>query len=109
MRKYLKNLILQKLLRMITEDDFLKYKDNQLFIGNKPLPVSDMRMLINEAETIQNMYLYKLLQNELAHIINSKIFLESQNFDDVWFGKGGLWILDIIKNKVANISKLEIK
>ena len=109
MFNWLKNLVLRNLLRTATEDEFLRYdeKTKKLMIGNDVLPDADARMLINEAETIQQMYLYKLLRKELTYILNQKIFEESSDFNNVWFGKGGLYFLDIYHNKILNLSKLE--
>lgn len=109
MRNWLKNLALRYLLRTVKEDEFLRYdeKTKKLMVGKDVLPDADARMIISEAETLKNMYLYRLLKNELTNILNQKIFDEANDFDNIWFHKGGLYFLDIYDKKVVNLSEME--
>ena len=109
MFNWFKNLALRYLLRTVKEDEFLRYdeKTEKLMAGKEVLPDADVRMVISEAETLKNMYLYRLLKNELTNVLNQKIFDEANDFDNIWFHKGGLYFLDILHKKINNLSELE--
>jgi len=107
--KYIKrkllNYLLKHLFNAITEDDILKISGNNVFIGNHLLPKQSIQSLVAEAEMFKNTELWKLLLNDGKREANKRMYEKSANYDDMYFGKAVLWIIDIFERKVDNIIK----
>lgn len=110
MRRWLKrkliNFIVKRLYKFITVDDIMVQKADGFYVGDTRLEKKHLQELKQQADVILNLEAYKLIQKELAHAANVKMFRESKDFDDMYFGKAMLYCLDVIHKKLTKLSQI---
>jgi len=105
-RRWLIHYATKHLLRFIAEEDLLR-PDGKGGIICKGKKVSrEMQdQIAVEAEYIQNSVTFKLLTQDMEYLAHQTMFHKSSKFDDMLFGKVMLYVIDILKKKIANLSK----
>ncbi len=103
LKRKLLNYLLKHLFNAITEDDVLRIRGGKVYVGKNMIPQSDVQNLISEAEMIQRMDLWKYLISDAKSAANDRMYKKSVSYDDMFFGKAALWIIDLLEMKVKNI------
>ena len=107
--KELRNWCLKDLFNGITEDDILVFKNGAFIVGNKIVPQIESLGIIDSAKSIKNMDLWKYIIKEAKYAANVSIFNSSQSLEDIFFGKAMLKAIEVMENRVDNISRLSVK
>ena len=98
--------ITKHLLRFISEEDLLRPDGKGGIICRGKKVSREMQdQMAAEAEYIQNSITFKLLMTDMEFLANQTMFKKSSSFDDMMFGKVMLYVIDILKKKIANLSK----
>lgn len=110
MKKRIKNIILNWLLKhlfnSITERDVLTVVGREVHYKNTLLTPQQRNGIIEEARVIKNLALWSILLDEIKYSCNKRIYTHASTTDDIVFGKAGLWIVDIIEQKVRKLSDM---
>lgn len=94
------------LFNTIGEDDILKENSKKEWIyADKILNEDRKKLLISEAKVFTNTRLWKVLQADVKHQLNRKMFDRSQADIDLIAGKIGLFILDALKTRLNSLNK----
>ena len=102
-KRKLLNYLLRHLYNAITEDDILEIRDGKIFQGKRQMTTAEIQSITAEAEMLKSMDLWKILINTGKFEANKRMYNQSQSYDDMFFGKAVLWIVDIFEKKVENI------
>lgn len=116
-KRKLLNLLLSDLFNAASEDDFLHIETiddgvggyDTLFKGKEPLPPAQVKAAASEAKALLKVPLLEQILESMKYVANAKMYNSSKNDEDMVFGKAMLWCLDVIENKIKNISKLNPK
>ena len=101
------NWLLKSLFNAVTENDILTSKGGQVFRGKKALNTFEAEELINGAQALQNMGIWKQLRDEMKWVANDRIYNKSVTTDDLIFPKAVLYTLDVMQSKISNLAKLK--
>lgn len=107
MRNQLLNIILKDIFKAITPDEVLQYKGGKFYVQGEALPDEMKSKLIAEAQTIKQTALWDYLIKDMQHVASKKLYNEAQSDDDMFFGKAMLFAVEVIRNKLDNLSKLK--
>lgn len=108
-KRKLLNYLLKHLFKAITEDDVLHYKNKTLYTGSIELSTKQAQDLIQQAKKLQKMEIWLELRRNMEFAANQRMFEKSANSEDLFFGKAMLYSIELLYNKVYNISRLKIK
>jgi len=100
------NWLLSHLFNAVTEQDILTVVGNNMYYKNTLLSHQQRHGIIEEAKSIRGLALWNILLDELKNASNKKIYLSSTSIDDITFGKAGLWVIDIVEQKVKKLSEM---
>jgi hypothetical protein len=89
------------------EKDVLQVKGGQLVLHGKTLNADQRAELANQARDLQKMSLVRVLLDELYYLGSKKIYHDSTTVEDLQFGKAVLWTVDILEQKIDNLSKMK--
>lgn len=84
----------------------LRWNGKTLTLKGEKLPPERVSELKNQAIIIQQLELFQLLTNEFEYFATEKMFKEAKTLDDIIFPKAILYVMDVLKTKLANIAKL---
>lgn len=88
----------------ITDEDILEIKSQKEWrYGGRKLDVSEIELLKSEAETLEKMLLWKLLNNRKKQLAQEIIVTKSKGEDDLIAGKMILYLLDVDKSVIKSI------
>jgi hypothetical protein len=107
MKRWLLNKLLRHLFKVVTTDDFLAYKNSQLFLRDRALSNAEVQELQSQADIIRNLKLWELLNNEMIYGSQELMYKTSSNFDQVAGGKWMLYTLDVMQTKLKNLSNIK--
>jgi hypothetical protein len=107
MKRWLLNKLLKHLFNAITEDDFLTFRDGQLFLGKKPLNNEAVGELQSQASLIKNLKLWELLNSEMKYGAQEMMFNKALSYQDMTAGKWMLYTLDVMNSKLTNLINLK--
>jgi hypothetical protein len=96
------NYCLGHLFNAVTEDDYF-YEDavnKKLMIGNIPASDQKLKNFKAEAQFMLQSELYPQLLKDLQYTANKKMFINSNNVDDMIFGKAVLFCIDVMHKKI---------
>lgn len=96
----------EDLFNPITKDDILKFKDGKFVIGDKILPDDITGSIISEVKSVVLMELWHHLLRDLKYQCNLYIYDKAKSMDDIWFGKGGLYVISILEQRLQELAKL---
>ena len=101
------NEIFKSLFNGITSDDVLKLVGGNFIVADKVLPTQDCIDITNGAKAIKDMYVWQMLIKDMKHEANKIMYTKSKTTDDILAGKMVLWAIDIMEQKLENLSKLK--
>jgi hypothetical protein len=87
----------KKLLKGVVEEDILPITE---------MSDSDKEMLGKQAKLVKDLEVWKRIKSQMQEEAKKRMFERSKNFDDMIFGKACLYIIDVIEQKLENLSKL---
>lgn len=93
------------LFNTIGPDDILREEDGAWFFQDRSLTDPEKQLLIGEAKLLMGMKLWKILQMDVLHQANKKMFTESIDLFDLTIGKGWLYVLDCFRTRLESICK----
>src|SRR3972149_7488913 len=99
----------QGLFNSVSEKDILVFENSKLIHNGNVLTVAEVRIIIEQAKTIQSLDLWRLLVDEMKYIANKKMYFDSKSEEDILAGKMVLWTVDVLEKKISNLSKLRTK
>lgn len=110
LKRYLKNKVLhylvKNLLKGVTLDEVLRSDGKGgIIIRGRKLSLEQADRIQVEAEYIQSSITMKLLFDDMEYLAQQTMFHKSTKYDDVLFGKVMLYVVDILKKKIANLAK----
>ena len=103
------NWCLKHLFNSITEKDILKWNGKGFIVDNKMLPDTDSYDIISGADAIKRSYVWQLLVKDMKNVSNKMLYEKSISTDDMIFGKACLYTIDVLENKLDNLSKIQWK
>ncbi|GEM_PF-6606479 len=95
-RKKLLNFFLKNLYCAILEDEILPWKS---------ITPEERGILIDEATLIKSSRLFDRLTESMKQSAHKRMFEKSQSWDDMYFGKAVLYVVEILKSRVEALSK----
>ena len=101
------NSICKDLFVGIRENDLLQIEGKQIFYHGNLLTDAEKKSIIGQAETIKTLELWGLLTNEMKTLISKKMYYDSNTKEDILFAKAALWAIDVLENKINNLSKMK--
>ena len=94
----------KKSFNTVGSDDILKVADNGKWLyEGRELTETEVQHLKETAENFKNSRLYKVLDKELKYQANRRMFIDSQNVNDLVAGKLLLFLWDVVKTRLKRI------
>lgn len=87
----------------ITEDDIFRKDGVNYTYKGKPLMDAQVESLRNQAKSLLESELFKMLELELQYQANLKMYRDSKDIIDLISGKLILWTWKVIKSRLHNI------
>lgn len=97
-KKKILNAVLSHLFDALTEDDLIPLKD--LEDGQK-------REIGTQARAIRDSEVWQRMMTEAKSKAQKKMFEKSVSWDDMFFGKAALWIIDLFDKRLEALSKIK--
>ena len=97
----------RNLFNTIDTDDVLKIVGNSITCCGKPLNEGEYKLLTAEATNFLNSRIWKVLSKDVAYRAKEAMFEKAKTEEDLTAGKMCLYVLDIIKTRLEQISKLK--
>lgn len=91
----------------VSAEDLLAIRDGKLVVGGKILSPDTTSVIIEEAKALMGMSLWKYLLKDMKHQANKFIYEKAKDMDDIWFGKGGLYMTAVVEQRLAELAKME--
>lgn len=95
MKRRLANYLLKNVFNAITEDDVLPWGE---------MTLAEKKMLIAEARMIKNSLLWKRIITQTKLRAQKQMFEGSKSWEDMFFGKATLYVIDLIDKRIKKIS-----
>jgi hypothetical protein len=95
MKRMLQNWLLKRLFKAIVEEDIIAW--------NK-LPDEKKLVYRDEAKAIVRMEVYKRIMSNIKWRAQERMFTKSRSWEDMFFGKAALYVVDLIDTKIKSIS-----
>lgn len=73
----------------------------------KKLPAEDKLKIAEDAERFSKSIIWKFLSDDAKYHANYTMYEKSTNFDSMLFGKALLYSIDIIEQRMDDLSKLK--
>lgn len=89
------------------EDRMVELSPGKLKKGGKLLNQDEINGIITLARNLSNDPLLVDLIKEVESIAAKKIYFESKSLEELHFGKGMLYSLDLLKQKIINAAKIK--
>lgn len=109
LRYIIAKFVFKHLFNGVTEDDILQYKGGMFVYRNTPLSEKQVSGIIEQAKTIQEISLFKMLMEEMKFVANERLYHQSTSVDDMLSAKSVLWTIDILEKKIDNLAKIKTK
>lgn len=92
----------------VKEVDLLReVAPGKLVYKGRVLPVNEKNNLISQAKLIKSTPLTGLLLDEIKHLCEKKIYLDSKDQFDIAVGKMGLFIVEQLYKKIEKLSTMK--
>jgi hypothetical protein len=102
------NKMTDRLFNEITEADILRVTPNGTFlVGSTVIPAEAKQEIVSQANIIQEMELWRMLVRDMKYQANKRMYTESKDIDDMIFGKAMLYSLDVLEQKLKNLSRMK--
>ncbi len=94
------------LFNTIGADDILQENSKgEWRYGDKTLLPAQQKLLIAEAKVFLTTRLWKVLQDDVKHQLNKRMYTLSKNENDLIAGKIGLFVLDALRTRLNSLDK----
>lgn len=103
------NWCLKHLFNAITDKDIMRWNGKNFVMDDKTLIDSDTYDIISGADAIKRSYVWQLIVKDMKNVSNKMLYEKSKTVDDMIFGKACLYTIDVIENKLDNLSKIKTK
>jgi len=101
------NYLMEDLFNAVTEDNLLKQVGDKLWKNGSEISEAEIGAYASEAKQFLKTMVWQELYDSLRVAANRKMYIDSTTFDDMYFGKAMLWSIDVIKQKLENLSKMK--
>ncbi len=110
MRKWIINKLLRHLLNPVMVEDVLTLdKVGRVYFNNKLATKNELKALNAEAKFISKSRAWQILTATPESQAHKKMFQNSTNFEDMFFGKAMLFNIDLQRNILAKLETLHSK
>lgn len=92
------NYVLAKLFFAIIEEDIVPFKT---------LSYAERKELVADARYFRESMLWSRLIQSIKYKAQEQMFTKSRNWDDMYFGKAVLYIIELLDKRVSALSKLK--
>lgn len=109
----------QKTLNAAVSKSFCFIKSSDLFrfdkrtgtyyAGKNELSIEEVKRLTSEAEMISKLELWKYLLMDLEYQASKRIYFDSQNVNDLTWGKLLIFTKDMLKTRISELKKIRNK
>lgn len=96
----------RRLLKAVTEDQVLEIASKQWLVGTKKLSPGEILDLKQEAKSLRESGLYRLLIAEIRNKATLQRYDQAITADDMIFGKAMLYDFDLIQKFIRKVSQL---
>lgn len=100
------NILVKNLLKAVTEDEILVISGKDWIIGRRKLSKDETDQLKQEAKSLRESLLYRLLLKEIKYTATIQRYDEAKTADDMIFGKAMIYNFYLIQKFIRNISAL---
>lgn len=104
-RKLILTLAVRRLFNTIGAEDILKEVDGQWLFEGKAISEGTRKLLIAEANQLEGMTLWKILQKDVQYQANRRLFLIGTSEMDLIAGKLWLYSFDAIKTRIKSLAQ----
>jgi hypothetical protein len=102
------NWLIRDLFNFVSEEDILRIDEfGNVFYKNRKLDSDMVSSLKESAEGFSDSTMWKIVSSELRYQANRRMLEKSQSVDDILVGKAALWVLQIMEDKIDDLSKLK--
>ena len=98
LKKKLLNLMLARLFLAITEEDVIPLRD---------VPPGMKKELRAQAKFIRESDVWKRLVISIKAKAQEQMFVKSQSWDDMYFGKAVLYVIDLLDKRIEALSNIK--
>lgn len=108
LQKHFSNYLLKDVFNVITEEELLVIKGTEWIHKGRTLTEPEIKNLIEQAQLIERLHLWKVLKAELKHHAQDKLVNKSKTEADLIAGKMMIYIIELLENRVKYISNFKI-
>ena len=106
LQRRLINFLLKDVFNTISHEDLLKITGTNVWTHKGvPLTPAEITQLREEATFFQNSRLWEILENELRYHAQKTMYEKSQTPQDIVAGKLLLYLVDVVKTKLHEMTK----
>ena len=96
----------RELFNTISAEDILRENNKgEWRQQDKLLTDAQKKQLIAEAQIFSKSRLWQVMQKDIEHQLNKRMYIRSKNENDMIAGKIGLFILDALKTRLNSLAK----
>lgn len=108
LRKKTINFIVRNLFKGFTEEDILQMDSKGgIIYKTQILDKRSKEIIASQAGQIDDMLLWKILNDELRYRAEEKMFTKSESYDGMMFGKAVLYVIGIQKKRIKQLKKIK--
>lgn len=96
-KKILFNLIMKHLFLAVVEEDVIPWRE---------LSKEEQKAIIMESHFFLQSLLWERIVKSSKHKAQIQMFEKSQSWDDMYFGKAMLYVIDLMDKRIKAVSKL---
>ena len=100
------NYLTRNLLKAVTDDEILLVSGKDWFLNKRKLTVEEILLLKEEAQSLKDSSLLKVLKKELKYGMTQQRYDKAKTIDDMIFGKAQAYCISQIEVFIDRISKL---
>ena len=108
LQKHFSNYLIKDVFNVITEDELLVIEGTKWTHKGRTLTEPEIKNLIEQAQLIERLNLWKVMKDELRHHAQDKLINKSKTEADLIAGKMMIYIIEIMENRVKYISNFKI-
>lgn len=97
----------QHLLPIVNIEQVISFKNKKLYINHKEATVGQVNNLVAEANIIEKMDLWQIINNDLNEKTRKRVYVDSVDIMDLVVGKTILYTLDVQANLISKIKNLQ--
>lgn len=106
LKQKLINWALKRINISITPEDVFRIdKQGAIWLGNEKIEEMELRSLQGEIKALENMRLWRVLNETVRYNSVRMAVHEAQNWEQVIAGKMSLWVLGVFEDVIARIKR----